>query len=162
MVIWCQSLFIYIYIYIARDKIHLKVLEAIYIAINPPSLCRQLSTHILNILGELLETGVTCFFSYLVSLILLINLNPVFKNFQMTSLTSAGRKGPCCFIILEQFLLFIPMILLFLSLSLSLSLSLYIYIYIYMCVCVCVCRYFLSAFLFVILLILQYTAGIGW
>ena len=44
----------------ARDKIHLKVLEAIYIAINrPPPLCRQLSTHILNILGELLETKVT-------------------------------------------------------------------------------------------------------
>ena len=45
-----------------RDKIHLKVLEAIYIAISRPPLCRQLSTHVLNILGELLETGVTWFF----------------------------------------------------------------------------------------------------
>ena len=38
-------------------------LEAIYIAINRPHpLCKQLSTPILNILGELLETGVTSFF----------------------------------------------------------------------------------------------------
>ena len=43
----------------ARDKIHLKVLEAIYIAINRPPLCRQLSTHILNIFGELSKTEVT-------------------------------------------------------------------------------------------------------
>ena len=44
----------------ARDKIHLNVLEAIYIAINrPPPLCRQLSSHILNIFEEVLETGVT-------------------------------------------------------------------------------------------------------
>ena len=34
-----------------KDKIHLKVLEAIYIAINRNPLFRQLSTHILNILG---------------------------------------------------------------------------------------------------------------
>ena len=43
----------------ARDKFHLKVLEAIYISVNRPSLCRQLNNHILNIFGELLETGVT-------------------------------------------------------------------------------------------------------
>ena len=43
----------------ARDKIHLKVLEAIYIAINRPHLSRQISSHILNILGKLLETEVT-------------------------------------------------------------------------------------------------------
>ena len=48
----------------ARDKIHLKVLEAIYIAINCPPLCRQLSSHILNIWGELLETGVTWIFFF--------------------------------------------------------------------------------------------------
>ena len=36
----------------ARDKIYLKVLEAIYIVINRRTLCRQLSTHILNILGN--------------------------------------------------------------------------------------------------------------
>ena len=47
----------------ARDKIHLNVLEAIFIAIDRPSLCRQLSSHILNIFGEILETGVTWFFS---------------------------------------------------------------------------------------------------
>ena len=35
----------------AREKIHLNVLEAIYIAINRPPLGRQLSSHILNILG---------------------------------------------------------------------------------------------------------------
>ena len=43
----------------ARDKIHLNILEAIYIAIDHPTLCRQLSSHILNICGEILETGVT-------------------------------------------------------------------------------------------------------
>ena len=42
-----------------RDKFHLKVLEAIYISMNRPSLCTQLNNHILNIFGELLETGVT-------------------------------------------------------------------------------------------------------
>ena len=43
----------------ARDKSHLKFLEAIYIFMNRPSLCGQLNNHILNIFGELLETGVT-------------------------------------------------------------------------------------------------------
>ena len=43
----------------ARDKFHLKVLGAIYISMNRPSRCRQLNNHILNIFGELLETGVT-------------------------------------------------------------------------------------------------------
>ena len=43
----------------ARDKFHLKFLEAIYISINRPSLCRQLNNHTLNIFGELLDTGVT-------------------------------------------------------------------------------------------------------
>ena len=82
----------------ARDKIHLKVLEAIYIAINRPPLCRQLSTHILNIFGELLETGVTWFFfSHLVSLILIINSNTVFRNFPVTSLTKCQTKGPSLF-----------------------------------------------------------------
>ena len=45
----------------ARDKSHLKFLEAIYIYINRPSLCRQLNNHTLNIFGELLDTGVTIF-----------------------------------------------------------------------------------------------------
>ena len=43
----------------ARDKFHLKVLEAIYISMNRPTLCRQLNNPILNIFGELQETGVT-------------------------------------------------------------------------------------------------------
>ena len=43
----------------AWDKSHLKVLEGIYISMNRPSLCRQLNNHILNIFGELLETGLT-------------------------------------------------------------------------------------------------------
>ena len=43
----------------ARDKSHFKVLEAIYISLNRPSLCRQLNNHISNIFGELLETGVS-------------------------------------------------------------------------------------------------------
>ena len=43
----------------ARDKIHLNVLKAIYIAIDHPSICRQKSSHILNIFGEILETGVS-------------------------------------------------------------------------------------------------------
>ena len=46
----------------ARDKIHLNVLVAIYIARDRPSLCRQLSSHIWNIFGEVLETGVTWIF----------------------------------------------------------------------------------------------------
>ena len=46
------------------DKIHLNVLEAIYIAINRPPLCRQLSSHILNIFGEALETEVTWIFFF--------------------------------------------------------------------------------------------------
>ena len=89
----------------ARDKIHLNVLEAIYIAISRPPLCRQLSSHILNIFGEELETGVTWFsFLHLVRSIQLITLHLVFNYyFQWLSLTSAGRKGPRCFIILKQF-----------------------------------------------------------
>ena len=43
----------------ASDKSHLKVLEAIYISMSHPSLCRQLNNHILNMSGELPETGVT-------------------------------------------------------------------------------------------------------
>ena len=43
----------------ARDKFHLKVLEAIHISMNLPTLCRQLNNNILNIFVELLETGVT-------------------------------------------------------------------------------------------------------
>ena len=43
----------------ARNKLHLKFLEAIYISMNNPSLCRQLSSHTLDIFGELLNTGVT-------------------------------------------------------------------------------------------------------
>ena len=43
----------------ARNKSHLKSLEAIYISLNHPSLCRQLNNHILNIFRELLDTGVT-------------------------------------------------------------------------------------------------------
>ena len=43
----------------ARNKSHLKFLEAIYISMNRPSLCWQLNNHILNIFGELLDTGVT-------------------------------------------------------------------------------------------------------
>ena len=46
----------------ARVKFHLKFLEAIYISMNRPSLCRQLNNHTLNIFGELLDTGVTFFF----------------------------------------------------------------------------------------------------
>ena len=43
----------------ARDKSHLKFLEAIYISMNRSSLCKQLNNHTLNILRELLDTGVT-------------------------------------------------------------------------------------------------------
>ena len=42
-----------------RNKFHLKFLEAIYISMNRPSLCQQLNNHILNMFGELLDTGVT-------------------------------------------------------------------------------------------------------
>ena len=43
----------------ARDKFHLKFLEAIYISRNRPYLRRQLNNHTLNILGELPDSGVT-------------------------------------------------------------------------------------------------------
>ena len=43
----------------ARDKFHLKFLEAIYISMNRPSLCWQLNNHTLNRYGELLDTGAT-------------------------------------------------------------------------------------------------------
>ena len=81
----------------ARDKIHLKILESIYIAINRPNLCRQLSCHILNIFWELLETGVTWIFFHLVSIILLINSNAVFKHFPVTKLDKCRTKGPSLF-----------------------------------------------------------------
>ena len=43
----------------ARNKSHFKFLEAIHRNMNRPSLCRQLNNHILDIFGELLDTGVT-------------------------------------------------------------------------------------------------------
>ena len=43
----------------ARDKVQLNILEAIYIALDRPSLYRQRSSHILNILGNVLGIGVT-------------------------------------------------------------------------------------------------------
>ena len=43
----------------ARDKSHLTFLEAIYISMNRPSLCRQLNNHSINIFEELLDTVVT-------------------------------------------------------------------------------------------------------
>ena len=43
----------------ARNKSHLKFLEAIYIAMNCSSLCRQLNNFIPYIFGELLNPGVT-------------------------------------------------------------------------------------------------------
>ena len=46
-------------LYRAREKIHLNVLQVIYITIDWTSRCRQLSSHSLNIFGEILETGVT-------------------------------------------------------------------------------------------------------
>ena len=51
--------YIHTYIHMARNKFHLKFLEAIYISMNHPSLCRQLKSHTLDIFGELLDTGVT-------------------------------------------------------------------------------------------------------
>ena len=108
----------------ARDKIHLKVLEVTYIAINRPPLCRQLSTHILNILGELLETGVTLFFFHLVSLILLINSTPFFKNFLVTKLGKCRTKGPSLF----YYFRIVPPLF---TNEFIIYLYIYIYIYIY-------------------------------
>ena len=39
------------------------IFKAIYIAVDLPSQCRQESSHILNILGDALDNGVTIFFS---------------------------------------------------------------------------------------------------
>ena len=63
----------------ARDKIHLSVLEAIYISINRPSLCRQLNSQILNIFGGVLGD---LNFSYFLTLSLQSNyLTLLFKYF---------------------------------------------------------------------------------
>ena len=43
----------------ALDNVQLNILEAIYIAIDRPSLWRQRNRHVLNILGDELDTGVT-------------------------------------------------------------------------------------------------------
>ena len=50
---WCRD----------GDKVQLNILEAIYIAIDHPSLGNPRSSHILNILGDALDTGVTYFFT---------------------------------------------------------------------------------------------------
>ena len=39
-----------------KDKVQLNILEAIYIALDHPSLCRQRSSHTLHILGDVLNT----------------------------------------------------------------------------------------------------------
>ena len=57
-----------------RDKFHLKFLEAIYISMNRPSLCRQLNNLTLNILGERLDTWVT----YFVFILIIYIYTPVF------------------------------------------------------------------------------------
>ena len=62
-----------------RDKIQLKVLDAIHIAINRLPLCRQSYFEYFG--GTVGDWGDLIFFSHLVSLILLINSNPVFFGF---------------------------------------------------------------------------------
>ena len=114
--------------YRAREKNHLKVLEAIYIAINRPHSVQTIKHSYFEYFGVTVgDWGDLIFFSHLVSLILLINSNPVFKNFPVTSLTSAGRKGPRYFIILEWFPLFLPMVLLISLYKFSFT-NIYIYI----------------------------------
>ena len=42
-----------------RSKIHLNILEATYIFLDRPSLCRQKPSHNLHVLGDILSSGVT-------------------------------------------------------------------------------------------------------
>ena len=79
----------------ARDKIHLNVLEAIYIAINRPhSMQTVKQSHFKFIWGS--------FFLHFVPSIQLITLHLVFNYyFWWQSLTNAGRKFPRCFIFLK-------------------------------------------------------------
>ena len=83
-----------------RNKFHRKFLEAIYISMDHPSLCRQLNNHTLNIFGELLNTGVTLFvFWLLLSLwpfylyIIYIYTPFLFKFSGIPNLKRTGRKG---------------------------------------------------------------------
>ena len=90
----------------ARDKIHLNVLEAIYIAINDPPLCRQLSSHILNIFWEVLETGVTWTFLTLSLQSNYLIYTPFLIIFSVTKLDKSRTKGPSlfyCFNIVSPF-----------------------------------------------------------
>ena len=43
----------------AKNKVQLNILEAICVALDRPSLCRQSSSHTSHILGDVLSTGVT-------------------------------------------------------------------------------------------------------
>ena len=83
----------------ARDKIHLKVLEAIYIAINrPPHSVQTIKqSYFKYFCGTVGDWGDLIFFFYLVSPIQLFNSNPVFKNVPVTKFDKCWTKGPSLF-----------------------------------------------------------------
>ena len=107
----------------ARDKVQLNILEAIYIALDHPSLFRQRSSHILNILGFII-------FSFTATQSFRIILITRFYYFPVFCMNRAGWKGPNNFIFLELFslsLLTIPLILCLYKFSCTSSLLKYIY-----------------------------------
>ena len=91
----------------ARIKSHLKFLEAIYISMNRTSLCRQLNNHILNIFGELLDTGVTFFLFFPLSshsAYILHIYTPFLLNFRCSQLEKSRAKRVLrCFTVLLKF-----------------------------------------------------------
>ena len=117
----------------ARDNVQFNILEAIYMAIDPPSLCRQKNSHILNILGDALDTGVTKMFWFFAQSFSTLYQLPVFTTFRRFCMNRAGRKGPRSLIKKKLFSPSLPMIPLILcSYKFSCAVSLlYIYIYIY-------------------------------
>ena len=104
-----------------EDDFHLKFLEAIYISMNRPSLCKQLNNHTLNIWGELLNTGMTeaffclffvvVFFTSYLAIQIIQYIPPFLSNFPVhKNLKSAERKGLHLFYYFIRILLSLPMV----------------------------------------------------
>ena len=82
----------------AGENVQLNILEAIYIAIDRPSLCRQRSSHILNTLGDALDTGVMKFFFFLQTVLFQFILITRFYHFPALLYEQSRTKGSTKFI----------------------------------------------------------------